>query len=245
MFLPLSLFSSRVAFAVCALVLCASCSFGSSNTVDEPEFTDDLIGRPPDSNDDPFASSTLPPDAVEAAASGTIGDPEREPIEVLEPVDATPSVEAPAPPEREPVVEPVLPEPPLPEPVVEPVEPVVEALVEPTEPVVAAVEPPPERSQAPVPALVTEAEPEDVEAMPEPSNDLHRCFSCVKVCSASDPTTDCSASAEDIICGWGTSEELPDARKMARAECDATLDMAREMPRFSRIEGECPVASCR
>ncbi len=114
-----------------------------------------------------------------------------------------------------------------------------------------------ERGQTPRPALVKEARPEqvpkkDVVAAPapvkpdgvEPMEALHKCFSCVQICPASDRSGDCSQSKEDVICGWGTSSSEPDARKLARAECDATLDMAREMPRFSRIDGSCPRATC-
>jgi len=234
MSLPLLLSSPRVMFAACAIVFCASCSFGGPSTTDEPDFTEDLIGRPPDSSDDPFASTTLPPDAVEVSASGMVG--EEAPLDQM---PTTPKTD-PAPPATSDVAA---------------REPAVEELARPVEPerdpVASARDEgvdgmlPRDRTQTPRPALVTETEPEDIEAIPEPPGGMHRCFSCVKVCSVSDPTPDCSASAEDIICGWGTSEELPDAREMARAECDATLDMAREMPRFSRIEGECPVASCR
>lgn len=104
-------------------------------------------------------------------------------------------------------------------------------------------EPEPEPEEPSRPAVAARAEPDEPEPAPPP--DVHRCFSCVRVCPLSDQTADCSASAEDIICGWGTSPEREDARLMAQGECDATLDMARQMPRWSRIEGSCPEASCR
>lgn len=120
---------------------------------------------------------------------------------------------------------------------------------------------PADRSKTPRPALAREARPAqipDAEPVaviaPEPtipdeikdpqSPPVQRCFSCVQICPMSDQSGDCSQSKEDVICGWGTSSARSDARKLAQAECDATLDMAREMPRFSRIDGACPAASC-
>lgn len=94
--------------------------------------------------------------------------------------------------------------------------------------------------------MPTTETPEEVEVVtPQvPEEDVYRCFSCVRICPVSDASGDCSDSKEDMICGWGTAMNASDATKLARAQCDAALDMAREMPRFSRIDGGCPVASC-
>ena len=110
-------------------------------------------------------------------------------------------------------------------------------------------------SAVPQPASAIEAEPTPTNTPPraqgeraasgDKSPDLpHKCFSCVRICPLSDRSGDCSQSREDVICGWGTSPTETEAQRVARAECDATLDMAREMPRFSRIEGACPEARC-
>lgn len=80
----------------------------------------------------------------------------------------------------------------------------------------------------------------------EPSTpDAPHCFSCVRICAQSDPTEDCSQSVEDMICGWGTAEDELMAGRLAQAQCDAVLDMARQMSRWRTIEGSCPAAACR
>jgi hypothetical protein len=68
-----------------------------------------------------------------------------------------------------------------------------------------------------------------------------RCFSCVRICPIEG---DCASAKKDVICGWGTHSTRSQAARLARAECDATLDMARQMPVWSRIEGSCPPATC-
>lgn len=120
---------------------------------------------------------------------------------------------------------------------------------------------PADRSKTPRPALAKEARPTQIPesepvamVAPDPitpdeiktpqGGPIQRCFSCVQICPMSDQSGNCSESKEDVICGWGTSSAQSDARKLAQAECNATLDMAREMPRFSRIDGACPAASC-
>ncbi len=69
-----------------------------------------------------------------------------------------------------------------------------------------------------------------------------QCFSCVRICPAEG---DCAKAKKDVICGWGTHKKSSEAKRMAKAQCDATLDMARQMPVWSKISGECPVATCR
>lgn len=74
-----------------------------------------------------------------------------------------------------------------------------------------------------------------------PKSTSVRCFSCVKICPIEG---DCASAKKDVICGWGAHSTRDQAARLARAECDATLDMARQMPVWSRIEGSCPAATC-
>jgi hypothetical protein len=97
---------------------------------------------------------------------------------------------------------------------------------------------------AEVVARVEPARPTDV-TPPVPGDEVRQCFACVRICPISDLSPDCSESQEDMICGWGAGADEEAARKLARAECNAALDMAREMPRWSSIDGSCPVATCR
>lgn len=69
-----------------------------------------------------------------------------------------------------------------------------------------------------------------------------RCFSCVKICPAG---KDCETGSAEVICGWGVHREAEEAKKRARAECNATLEMSRYMPLWSEIAGECPAATCQ
>ena len=77
---------------------------------------------------------------------------------------------------------------------------------------------------------------------PKSSPGQVQCFSCVKICAVDDPR--CEGS-EDVICGWGVDLAREEASKMASAQCDGALDLARETPRWGRIEGDCPAATCR
>jgi|SRR5690554_3052094 len=69
------------------------------------------------------------------------------------------------------------------------------------------------------------------------------CFSCVKLCRPGDVTPECSESPEDLICGWGAHPDDIAARERARAQCEATLDLARRDKGYP-IEGQCPPATC-
>lgn len=97
--------------------------------------------------------------------------------------------------------------------------------------------------KAAVKALPAAPSPAPVEKRPEPGQNA--CFSCVQICKTENTSPDCNNAPQDMICGWGTAPELEQAKNVARAQCNATLDMAREMPMYSRIEGDCPPASCR
>lgn len=96
----------------------------------------------------------------------------------------------------------------------------------------------------------TRAEPEATERKLPPKPEAGkgvRCFSCVRICpiETAGRGADCSGDERDVICGWGVHETKADASRLARAECDGALDMARRMKTWSRIDGECPAATCR
>lgn len=68
------------------------------------------------------------------------------------------------------------------------------------------------------------------------------CFSCVAICPAD---RECDDKTDEVICGWGVDAEADRAKERARAECEATLDKARQTPAWTDIKGECPAATCR
>lgn len=72
--------------------------------------------------------------------------------------------------------------------------------------------------------------------------DAPQCFSCVRICPVEG---DCDRAKDDVICGWGVHDDQAQASRVAKAECDAALDMARQMPVWSEIAGQCPAATCR
>ena len=87
--------------------------------------------------------------------------------------------------------------------------------------------------------------PEDI---PEEILSRHTaCFSCVRICPVDDHGTPvCEGAREDLICGWGSHDhDTEQARRIAEAHCETSLDMARHMPQYSSISGQCPPASCR
>ncbi|MFP4598630.1 MAG: hypothetical protein ACLFVJ_10290 [Persicimonas sp.] len=89
-------------------------------------------------------------------------------------------------------------------------------------------------------------EPDDSTDRPDRSEtaqpDQQQCFSCVRICPAEG---DCDRAKDDVICGWGVHDDQAQASRLAEAECDAALDMARQMPVWSDIAGQCPAATCR
>ena len=182
---------------------------------------DTIIGRPPPARDDPFADATLPPDAKPAPASGYMGDENRARPQPMPDDQRAATVRAPKP---EPKVI---------------VKPAPKVIVKP-----APIEPTPKPTPTPAVAVVTR--PRDTTPTPTPATDApHQCFSCVRVCAVADAANGCADSPEDMICGWGAAEDRASAQRMAQAQCDATLNMARDMPLWSSIEGSCPPASCR
>lgn len=222
MVMPHTLMFRAFAASLVVLLVGAGCTNGPDRRDD-----DGIVGRPPARGEDPFADAVIPPPAMRAASTGSFSEDEfkQEPEVKPEPPVAEPETTPEVKPEPEvrttPVVEP--------EPVSEPVAEVKPApVVEPPVAVAARVEPTTPKTTPPV------------EAPSQP-----QCFSCVRICAQSDPSEDCSQSAEDMICGWGTSDRESDARRLAQAQCDAVLDMARQMPRWRSIDGECPAASCR
>ncbi len=132
-------------------------SCGGGNETQKKE-SDEVIGKPPTPNEDPFFFVTMPAEAVAADPRGTIGA---------------------------------------------------------------------EKSTAP----------------PKADGTSTRCFSCVKVCPVEAGETKCPQK-DDIICGWGVHPQPDTAGQLAQAECDGALDLVRESPRWSRIEGACPPPSC-
>lgn len=187
--------------------------FGACQTGGERREEDDIVGKPPSVNEDPFAYAALPAPTQRAETTGTIE------------VDPPKRVE----PQAEPKVEPKI------EPKIEP-----QAPVQPPTEVAVVTEPTPPQEVA---TRVAPAVP--VEPVEPPTPDIPHCFSCVRICAQSDPTDDCSQSVEDMICGWGTAEDERAASQLAQAQCDAVLDMARQMSRWRTIEGSCPKAACR
>ena len=190
---------------------------------------DQVIGRPPPPElDDPFFASALPAEAIPAEPSGRIVAPRRDTPSPPRDLDPEPepepvSISEPRPtPPTPPVV--------IPDPIVEP-----EPQPEPTAPPMIAA------PSAPDPPL--EVEPEE---LPPPPHRGNACFSCVRICPVDHRgRAQCSDDADDLICGWGTHENIEEARRTATAHCDATLEMARQTPIYSRIGGQCPPARCR
>ncbi|MFU8807198.1 MAG: hypothetical protein ACNA8W_25540 [Bradymonadaceae bacterium] len=109
------------------------------------------------------------------------------------------------------------------------------------------VEPPPPKAEPDPPPKEVVAEVAKPTVLPEepPQPKQPACFSCVRICPADASSSQCDEGPENLICGWGTHPEAEVASKVARGQCDATLDMARQMPTYSRIDGACPPASCR
>lgn len=81
---------------------------------------------------------------------------------------------------------------------------------------------------------------------PEPGPQKRACFSCIQICPLDDKgRPNCQDTTDDLICGWGSHTDIDQARQTARAHCDATLDMARQLPTYSEISGACPIATCQ
>lgn len=163
---------------------------------------EEVIGRPPPADEDPFFVKSMPGEAVPVASSGSIGDDEEKEADAPEKPAKSEK------PEKS------------------------EKSEEAGEEIAAKA---PERRAS---------EKHDEEPKPPASTEVDQpqCFSCVRICPADG---DCSKAKEDVICGWGVHEESQEAKRMAKAECDATLDMARQMPVWSEIAGQCPAATCR
>ena len=88
--------------------------------------------------------------------------------------------------------------------------------------------------------------PDDPGATPEHPDGESACFSCIRICPVDEEgRADCSDGSNDLICGWGSHGDSQRAQQMAQAQCDASLDMARYMPTYADIEGQCPPATCR
>ncbi|MGM0555081.1 MAG: hypothetical protein ACQEVA_01770 [Myxococcota bacterium] len=198
----------------------------STSSGDEDEF----VGQPPSPEDDPFSvRGDVRAEAVSATPQGAISEEDFEEPTPRDDLEANPdewdealgSAKGEEPDEQEPQVEASKPD--------------AESEPEPES------QPEPESKPEPEP-LASRTPPESspkAQDAPEPSG--VRCFSCVKICPLEG---DCASAKKDVICGWGTHSTRDQAARLARAECDATLDMARQMPVWSRIEGSCPAATC-
>ncbi len=91
---------------------------------------------------------------------------------------------------------------------------------------------------------------EPVEDIVEPPEDLpdkrQACFSCVRICVVDDDgNPQCDGAPGDLICGWGAHDDRREAQRTAETHCEASLDMARHMPNYADISGNCPPATCR
>lgn len=217
-------FTSRI---LCGLTL--SLTFGLSACGPSQGISredDQVVGRPPSVREDPFLNGDLPAEAQRVDSQGSITIPDNpKNTQVTPGVAAEASGASGAPsdalsgPDSFPVAG--------------------EAPGEPSPDSGSPSTVPP--SSVTSPSLTGEP---DAERLPSTLSS-YRCYSCVRVCAQSDGSGDCSQSKEDMVCGWGHSEERADAQTLAQAQCDATLELMRQTPQWSSIDGQCPAASCR
>ncbi len=94
-----------------------------------------------------------------------------------------------------------------------------------------------------------EDEPDEVEPDEITEQELtegYSCFSCIRICPVdSRGEALCGDGDKDLICGWGSAPSQQAAQSEAHAQCEGSLSMAREMPTYTSIGGECPPATCR
>src|SRR5690554_1527779 len=205
--------------ALIALVSLGGCAIPAQPKADD---ADTIVGKPPSAEEDPFFVRGTPANAERVQAQGRI-EPVEAPEDVATPEVAPEEVATAAVAPEEVVEKPA----PLPPPT-----PAEEAPEEPRIEVAA-------RGEL---NAVSRPEPAKTEPVIPETPATAQCFSCVKICPLAG---DCARADEDIICGWGTQTNISAAKELARAQCDATLDLARQMPVWSRIDGECPAATCR
>jgi hypothetical protein len=165
-----------------ALAILGACSTATDNKVEATQEQEQVIGKPPAADEDPFFVQNMPGEAVEAAPTGSIGDDEADETDQIDKTDE-------------------------------------------------------DSGQGQGEGEVATRAPQESQSPEEP-----QCFSCVRICPTSG---DCDQAKDDVICGWGVHERADTAKRLAKAECDATLDMARQMPVWSEIAGDCPTATCR
>ena len=217
---------------ICATLLIpigiAACSSSSEDEIDDD--MQEFIGSPPEEEDDPMFKHALPAEAVPADPSGRVGAVDDEPEESDE--DQEPdelAIDDPDEPEESDEDEELV--------IDDPDEP--EEADEDEEPAesdeLAAAEPDPVER------------PEDISPPPDIPDDRPACFSCVRICPVDDSgNADCPAGSDDLICGWGSHEDdRSQARNVAQAQCESSLDLARHMPNYDGIDGQCPPATCR
>src|SRR5690554_91843 len=235
--------------ALIALVSLGGCAIPAQPKADD---ADTIVGKPPSAEEDPFFVRGTPANAERVQAQGRI-EPVEAPEDVATPEVAPEEVATPeVPPEA--VATPEVPPEAAATPEVAPEE-VATPEGAPAEDVEtpAPLPPPTPAEEAPEEPRIEVAARGELNAVsrPEPAKTepvipetpaTAQCFSCVKICPLAG---DCARADEDIICGWGTQTNISAAKELARAQCDATLDLARQMPVWSRIDGECPAATCR
>lgn len=178
----------------------------------------EIQGKPPTPETDPFFYVARPPESAKAETKGTIGDPEPPEKKTSKPAEpAEPTGPDPETLRRELMV--------------------AEAARDEIQARLLEAE---ARNKA-LAAQLAEAK-QASRAAPEPVTTVpgEQCFSCVKICPAKGR---CPDDAE-IVCGWGTGKNRKDAMLRATTECDAALDIVRGGAQWSRVEGQCPIASC-
>ncbi|AWV90464.1 hypothetical protein [Bradymonas sediminis] len=236
------------------LAYLAGCGTTAQQTQREPER---IVGAPPSAEEDPFFVRGTPAEAERVEAQGVIEPDQPTDPAIAEELPEQPAaqdtpalaIDKPAPVAPTAPTETAKPEiraeePPRPEAPPTPAAKVIPPMVKPEK--APAITPPDEPKVEVAPrgelAAVVKPTPPKTRPAPPKSPEAPQCFSCVKICPLSG---DCAAGDEDIICGWGTQKQASVAKKLAQAQCDATLDMARQMPVWSRIDGQCPPATCR
>lgn len=86
--------------------------------------------------------------------------------------------------------------------------------------------------------------PDASRKVPDRNAPENQCFSCVKICMVEGEELRCD-DREDVICGWGVHPQRATSAKLAQAQCDGALDLARDSRKLARIEGSCPIATCQ
>lgn len=243
-FVRLVAITATVATTISMTAACAS-----GDEAQEEDAEDEFIGAPPEDDDDPLFEHALPAEAVPADPTGRVGEPDEPPA------DEDPEPEKPATDQQVSMLENEVArledeiarlESQVDEPddEVARLEQQVDDLESRLEQRDAQLQQQDAQLRQKEEQLEEHADAETPEAIPD---EREACFSCVQICPIGDgDETNCPDGADDLICGWGSHEEDPDqARQVAQAQCESSLEMARQMPSYAGIEGNCPPATCR